>query len=66
MSRCRCSPPDISVKSMQKCTTWIFHILFLTLLFGLKKKNNKEWITCDLSKRVRRKLGLRKGKIFTH
>lgn len=66
MSRYRHSPPDISVNSMQKRMTWIFQILFLILLFELKKKKIKEWITCDLSKRVRRKLGLRKGKIFTH
>lgn len=35
------------------------------IIIWLKKKP-KEWITYDLSKRVRRKLGLRKGKIFTH
>jgi hypothetical protein len=35
------------------------------IIIWLKKKP-KEWITYDLSKRVRRKLGLREGKIFTH
>ena len=41
MSRYRHSPPDISVNSMQKRMTWIFQILFLILLFELKKKKSK-------------------------